>query len=59
MSFPRYPEYKDSGVDWIGEAGPVQTQAHRLIYGGWDSEPRESCVLERCDSVGLSKGHEG
>ena len=19
MSFPRYPKYKDSGVDWLGE----------------------------------------
>ena len=19
MSFPRYPEYKDSGVEWLGE----------------------------------------
>ena len=20
MSFPKYPEYKDSGIEWLGEA---------------------------------------
>ena len=35
MSFPRYPRYKDSGVEWLGEVpehecqranGPIQSQ---------------------------------
>lgn len=29
MSFPRYPEYKDSGVDWLGEV-PAHWQVKRL-----------------------------
>lgn len=29
MSFPRYPEYKDSGVGWLGEV-PTHWQVHRL-----------------------------
>ncbi len=29
MSFPRYPEYKDSGVEWLGEV-PAGT-----VLGNW------------------------
>lgn len=29
MSFPRYPEYKDSGVEWLGDV-PGHWQVHRL-----------------------------
>ena len=29
MSFPRYPAYKDSGVEWLGEV-PEHWNAHRL-----------------------------
>jgi type I restriction enzyme S subunit len=29
MSFPRYPEYKDSGVEWLGEV-PAHWEASRL-----------------------------
>lgn len=29
MSFPRYPKYKDSGVEWLGEV-PVHWEAKRL-----------------------------
>lgn len=29
MSFPRYPEYKDSGVEWLGEV-PVNWEVKRL-----------------------------
>jgi len=31
MSFPRYPEYKDSGVEWLGEV-PVHWQVKRTGY---------------------------
>jgi len=24
MSFPRYPKYKDSGVEWLGEVPAVR-----------------------------------
>ena len=31
MSFPRYPEYKDSGVEWLGEV-PSHWQVRRLKH---------------------------
>ena len=31
MSFPRYPEYKDSGVEWLGEV-PAHWEVKRLRY---------------------------
>lgn len=31
MSFPRYPEYKDSGVEWLGEV-PARWDVRRLRY---------------------------
>jgi type I restriction enzyme S subunit len=31
MSFPRYPKYKDSGVEWLGEV-PEEWTARRLGY---------------------------
>ena len=31
MSFPRYPEYKDSGVEWLGEV-PVHWEVKRLNH---------------------------
>ena len=29
MSFPRYPKYKDSGVQWLGDV-PEHWQLHRM-----------------------------
>ena len=29
MSFPKYPEYKDSGVEWLGEV-PAHWELHKL-----------------------------
>ncbi|SEP95366.1 type I restriction enzyme, S subunit [Ectothiorhodospira magna] len=31
MSFPKYPEYKDSGVDWLGEV-PAHWSVRRIRY---------------------------
>ncbi|MDY7115529.1 restriction endonuclease subunit S [Halomonas sp. SSL-5] len=31
MSFPKYPEYKDSGVEWLGEV-PAHWEVKRLRY---------------------------
>src|SRR5690625_4088089 len=31
MSFPRYPEYKDSGVEWLGEV-PAHWEVTKLSY---------------------------
>jgi len=39
MSFPRYPEYKDSGVEWLGEV-PVH----------WEIAPFFSKFTERSES---------
>jgi len=36
MSFSRYPSYKDSGVEWLGE-----------VPGHWDVQPLYSSVVER------------
>lgn len=33
MSFPRYPRYKDSGVEWLGEV-PEHWEVKRLKYTG-------------------------
>src|SRR5690349_14567463 len=38
MTFPRYPEYKDSGVEWLGEV-----PAH------WDVEPCRAVFTERSE----------
>ena len=34
MSFPRYPEYKDSGVEWLGEV-PAHWNISRLGFESW------------------------
>ena len=39
MSFPRYPEYKDSGVEWLGE-----------VPGHWAVSTLYGSVLERNES---------
>lgn len=39
MSFPTYPAYKDSGVEWLGE-----------VPGHWKEKPFFSLVSERCES---------
>lgn len=39
MSFPAYPDYKDSGIEWLGEV-----PAH------WKEKPFFSLVSERCES---------
>lgn len=31
MTFPKYPEYKDSGVEWLGEV-PAHWEVKRLRY---------------------------
>lgn len=47
MSLPRYPEYKDSGVEWLGDV-PAHWSVHRLKWatatcknGVWGAEPQE------------------
>ena len=34
MSFPRYPKYKDSGVEWLGEV-PEHWEVSRLGFESW------------------------
>jgi len=44
MSFPRYPEYKDSGVEWLGEVPghwalkPLWTHFRRVKRTGFEAE---------------------
>ena len=39
MSFPRYPKYKPSGVEWFGE-----------VPEGWEVKPLFGCAVERSES---------
>ncbi|WP_005035465.1 restriction endonuclease subunit S [Holophaga foetida] len=45
MSFPRYPSYRDSGVEWLGEVpehwevGPFKHQIARNDGGVWGDDP--------------------
>lgn len=39
MSFPRYPAYKDSGVEWLGK-----------VPGHWEAQPFYGSVTERRES---------
>ena len=45
MSFPRYPKYKDSGVEWLGEVPehwsvePFKRQIERNDGGVWGDDP--------------------
>ena len=45
MSFPRYPAYKDSGVEWLGEVPehwlvePLKRQIERNDGGVWGDDP--------------------
>ncbi len=45
MSFPRYPKYKDSGVEWLGQV-PAHWSLTKLkcvasFSGGRNAQPRE------------------
>ena len=49
MSFPRYPEYKDSGVEWLGE-----------VPGHWEVTSLGRITVSRCDGPfgsGLKSEH--
>jgi type I restriction enzyme S subunit len=45
MTFPRYPKYKDSGVEWLGEVPahwsiePFKRQIERNDGGVWGDDP--------------------
>lgn len=49
MSFPRYPAYKDSGVEWLGEVpkhwhvAPFKHYIERNDGGVWGDEPTGEC----------------
>ncbi len=44
MSFPRYPEYKDSGVEWLGEV-PAKWNMKRLRFVA-DFNPSKSEIAD-------------
>ncbi len=49
MSFPRYPKYKESGVEWLGE-----------VPEGWGVVPLGRITLDKCDGPfgsGLKSEH--
>ena len=41
MSFPRYPKYKDSGVEWLGE-----------VPEHWEVTRLEAVSQSECDALG-------
>lgn len=65
MSFPRYPEYKDSGVEWLGEVPGhwnVNQMKHRMRmrmrYGdALASEIREESKIDVFGSNGVVGAH--
>ncbi len=44
MSFPRYPKYKDSGVEWLGEV-PEDWTVQRLRFGA-ELNPSKSEIFQ-------------
>ena len=48
MSFPRYPKYKDSGVEWLGEV-PEHWEVYRCsqqmlrVSSKWHDTNRTAC----------------
>ena len=47
MSFPRYPKYKDSGVEWLGE-----------VPEGWEIQPIKAVASCNDDVLGESTGED-
>jgi type I restriction enzyme S subunit len=65
MSFPRYPEYKDSGVEWLGEV-PAHWDVTRLkfiahvqtgIAKGKDNAGREIVTVPYLRVANVQDGH--
>lgn len=52
MSLPRYPEYKDSGVEWLGEV-PAHWEARRLGY--YFEERREKVSDTEFEPLSVTK----
>ena len=52
MSFPRYPSYKDSGVEWLGQV-PAHWEVKRLKW--LISELEERAEEQDLELLGLSK----
>lgn len=54
MSFPRYPEYKDSGVEWLGEV-PVHWQVRRVkdIAQVTNGYPFDSALFDPVEGIPL------
>jgi hypothetical protein len=50
MSFPRYPKYKASGVEWLGDAPPV---AGTLRVPSAEAPP-PSTTAKRCSKRGYA-----
>lgn len=52
MSFPRYPRYKDSGVEWLGEV-PEHWALRRLGY--YFGERREKVSDQDYPALSVTK----
>lgn len=71
MSFPRYPEYKDSGVEWLGEVpahwivaplrGAARQKAYSFTDGDWVESPfitDEGVRLIQTGNIGVGEYRE-
>ena len=52
MSFPRYPSYKDNGVEWLGEV-PEHWEVKRIGY--YFNEPREKVSDKDYPALSVTK----
>jgi len=52
MSFPRYPKYKDSGVEWLGQV-PEHWDVKRIGY--YFNERREKCSDKDFPALSVTK----
>ncbi|MCA1771075.1 MAG: hypothetical protein LC652_14425, partial [Halomonas sp.] len=71
MSFPKYPEYKDSGVEWLGEVpahwnviplrGTARQEPYSFTDGDWVESPfitDEGVRLIQTGNIGVGEYRE-
>lgn len=55
MTFPRYPKYKDSSVEWLGEA-PAHWGTTKLGYEAWALDAHNSMSTQALNSDKVRQG---
>ena len=57
MTFPRYPKYKDGGVEWLGEVPQHWLVARTLYCERLGASPRFFCPLQVGKPSFMSQPH--